>query len=127
MDLNEALRTNPAVRDFTDEPVTDAELHELLDVARFAPSGGNRQPWRVVVVRDPEQRRAVRDLSVPGWREYAAFVEAGLVPFGPRPDGRPATPTIDLAAAREQERPARPEVERFEQVHGRNHMVRRWT
>ena len=52
MDLIEALRANPAVREFTDEPVSDAELAELLDVARFAPSGGNRQPWHVAVIQD---------------------------------------------------------------------------
>ena len=51
MELLEALRTNPSVRDFTDEAVPDAEIAALLDDARFAPSGGNRQPWRVAVVR----------------------------------------------------------------------------
>jgi len=106
MELDEAMRTTGAGRAFTDAPVADAAVARVLERARFAPSGGNRQPWRVVVVRDPEQRRRVRDLCVPGWREYAAFVESGVVPFGPQPDGRPAEPAIDLAAARATERPA---------------------
>ena len=41
-----------------------------LDAARFAPSGGNRQGWRVVVVEDPERRAALRDLYLPHWRAY---------------------------------------------------------
>jgi nitroreductase len=106
MDLDQVMRTTGAGRAFTDAVVDDATLVRVLDRARFAPSGGNRQPWRVVVVRDPAQQRAVRDLCVPGWREYAAFVEAGAVPFGPQPDGRAAEPTIDLAVARATERPA---------------------
>ena len=40
-------------RAFTDEPVDDAAVRQLLDDARFAPSGGNRQPWRVAVVEGP--------------------------------------------------------------------------
>lgn len=106
VDLDVAMRTAGAVRAFTDAPVDDATLHRILDRARFAPSGGNRQPWRVVIVRDPERRRALRDLSVLGWREYVAFLEAGQVPFAPRPDGNPAEVTIDLAAARATPRPA---------------------
>jgi nitroreductase len=45
-------------------------LVRALDSARFAPSGGNRQGWRVVVVRDADRRRALRDLYLPGWRAY---------------------------------------------------------
>jgi nitroreductase len=81
MDLTEALRSTGAVREFTDEPVDDATVARLLEVARFAPNGGNRQAWRVVVVKDPAIRRALRDLYLPGWYEYLAQVAAGLTPW----------------------------------------------
>jgi nitroreductase len=81
VDLTEALRTTGAVREFTDEPVEDATVFRLLDIARFAPSGGNRQAWRVVLVKDPAVRRAVRDVYLPGWYEYLAQVAAGLTPW----------------------------------------------
>jgi nitroreductase len=70
MDLHEAMRCAPTSRRFTDEPVATEALRRALDSARFAPSGGNRQGWRVVVVRDPERRRAIRDLYLPHWRRY---------------------------------------------------------
>ena len=64
MELDLAMRTTGAVRSFTDDPVDDATLYRVLDRARFAPSGGNRQPWRVVVVKDPEiRRRAARPVA----------------------------------------------------------------
>src|SRR5665213_280539 len=81
MELREALRTTGAVREFTDEPVDDATVRRILDTARFAPNGGNRQAWRVVVVQDPVLRRALRDIYLPGWYEYLAQMPAGLTPW----------------------------------------------
>ena len=88
MDLTEALRSTGAARDFAPEDVPDEVLHRLLDTARFAPNGGNRQAWHVVVVREPELRRAVRDLYLPGWYEYLAMTGAGLTPWAPVTDRR---------------------------------------
>jgi nitroreductase len=70
MDLHEAMRCAPTSRRFTDEPVAEESLLRALEVARFAPSGGNRQGWRVVLVRDPERRAALAALYLEPWREY---------------------------------------------------------
>jgi nitroreductase len=83
MELIEALRTTGSVRRFTDRPVGDELLFSVLDDARFAPSGGNRQAWRVIVVHDPARRRALRDLYLDAWHDYVGHVMAGLVPFSP--------------------------------------------
>lgn len=83
MELNDALRTTGAVREFTDEPIPDTLVYDVLDTARFAPSGGNRQPWRVVLVHDSEQRRAIADAYLDGWHEYVGHLRAGVVPFSP--------------------------------------------
>lgn len=99
------MRTTPATRAFTGEVVPDAVVYRLLDNARFAPSGGNRQGWRVVLLRDAETRRRIRELYELGWREYMAHVDAGLVPFGPREHGRWNGPAVDLDAARRLPRP----------------------
>ena len=81
MDLTEALRSTGAVRDFRPDPVPDEVVYRLLDTARFAPNGGNRQAWHVVVVHDPAVKERLRDLYLPGWYEYLAQMEAGLTPF----------------------------------------------
>jgi nitroreductase len=81
MDLSQALRSTGAVRDFTADPVPDDVVYGLLETARFAPNGGNRQAWHVIVVRDPATRVALRDLYLPGWYEYLPQMEAGLTPF----------------------------------------------
>ena len=81
MDLQEAMRTTFACREFTDDPVSDEVLHRILDVARFAPSGGNRQGGHVVVVRDKGVRQRLGELCGPTLRLYAAQVAAGESPF----------------------------------------------
>ena len=47
MDLFDAMRTAFACREFTDEPVTDEQLHRILDTARFAPSSSQERHWAV--------------------------------------------------------------------------------
>jgi nitroreductase len=86
VDLVETLRSTGAVRSFLPEPVDDDVVARLLDTARFAPNGGNRQAWRVVVVRDAAAKRALRDLYLPGWYEYLAMGAAGLTPWAPVTD-----------------------------------------
>jgi nitroreductase len=86
LDLLQTLRSTGAARQFQPEPVDDEVLARLLDTARFAPSGGNRQGWRVIVVQDPVARTALRDLYLRGWYEYLAMGFAGLVPWAPVTD-----------------------------------------
>ncbi len=86
MDLGDSLRTTGASRAFLPGPIDDTVVHRLLDTARFAPSGGNRQGWRVIVVKDPLKRRQLRDLYLAGWYEYLAIGGAGLVPWAPVTD-----------------------------------------
>jgi nitroreductase len=88
MELYEAMRTTPATRAFTAEPVADEVLYRMLDNARFAPSGGNRQGQRVIVVRDPETRRALRAIYLESWRLYQAEMPAHE-PTPPSPSPRP--------------------------------------
>lgn len=81
MDLLEALHTTFSCREFTDEPVPDAAIARILDAARFAPSGGNRQGWRVVVVRDRGVRERMAEWVKPVMRRYLAQTLAGETPF----------------------------------------------
>jgi nitroreductase len=88
MELTEALRSTGAIREYTSDSVSDETLARVLDTARFAPSGGNRQGWRVVVVADASSRQRLRDLYLEGWYQYLALGAAGLVPWAPVTDRR---------------------------------------
>ena len=77
------MRTTFAARSYTDDPLPDDVLFDILDVARFAPSGGNRQGAHVTVVRDAETKRRIADLSKPAARRYLAQKAAGESPWTP--------------------------------------------
>ncbi|MCL6645470.1 MAG: nitroreductase family protein, partial [Dehalococcoidia bacterium] len=76
MDLYDVMRTAFSAREFTSDPVEDATLYRILENARFAPSGGNRQGWRVIIIRDPATKSAIAEASIPAARRYAAQVAA---------------------------------------------------
>lgn len=81
MELYDVMRTTFAARDFTADPVPDDVLARILDNARFAPSGGNRQGWHVIVVRDLAKRAALGPLIEPTYKRYLAEVKAGTNPW----------------------------------------------
>lgn len=72
MDLYDVMRTTGAVRRFTDDPLPDDVLVRILEHARFAPSGGNRQGVRVIAIRDRDTRASLGELSMPAARRYLA-------------------------------------------------------
>ena len=101
-DLETALRTTAAIREFTDRPVTRGDVAQILDVARFAPSGGNQQAWHVVSVEDRSVRARIGELIVAAAKEYLALAQAGARPFGLSDGGRwPGPGAVDLDAARD--------------------------
>ena len=81
MELYDVMRTTFAARDFQDGGISNEQISMILDNARFAPSGGNRQGWKVVVVRDNETRSALKLLIEPVFRRYLAQVTVGESPW----------------------------------------------
>jgi len=105
-DLETALRTTGSVRAFTDRPVERATVRRVLGTARFAPSGGNKQSWRVIVVEDAAVDARLHELTMISAREYLALAAAGQRAFGLTERGRwPGPGDVDLAAARAQPEP----------------------
>jgi nitroreductase len=100
VELLHAMRTTPATRAFTDDDLPDDVLYDILDEARYAPNGGNRQAWKVIVVRDPATKQRIAELYELGMREYAAHAAAGLVPFVVAEAQHRTEPAVDLEAAR---------------------------
>ena len=77
MEFSEVMSTTFAARDFTDEHISDDQLYTILDNARFAPSGGNRQGWKVILVRDIQVKKHLGELCWPAMRIAAAQMKAG--------------------------------------------------
>lgn len=70
--LYEAMGTMRAVRKLRSDPIPDDVLGRVFEAATFAPSGGNRQPWRMIAVRDRELKSGLADLYKTRWAEFAA-------------------------------------------------------
>jgi nitroreductase len=72
IDVYEAMRTLRAVRRLRPDAIPDAVLHRVIAAATFAPTGGNAQPWRVVVVRDAAKKQKLGALYAERWFAYSA-------------------------------------------------------
>jgi len=81
MELYDVMRTTFACREFTPEPVPDEVLQRMIEHARFAPSGGNRQGWRIINVKDTALRQQLADLSLPAATRYLLEMQAGESPL----------------------------------------------
>lgn len=78
LDVVRPLLRARQIREFTDEPVSDADLHALTEVARWSGSSQNQQPWRFLVVRDTEKLRRIAAAGLPQTRALQTAA-AGLV------------------------------------------------
>lgn len=61
MEVFEAIRTRRSIRVYEDRPVEKEKLERILEAARLAPSAGNRQPWRFIVVTDPKVKEELKE------------------------------------------------------------------
>ena len=70
-DLLQPLRRVRQVRQFTEEPLTDAEVDAIVDVGRWSGSSRNSQPWRFVVIRDTATITRIGEMGAPHTRALA--------------------------------------------------------
>ena len=70
MDALEAMRTIGTARGFLADDVPDGVIYRAVEAARYAPQGGNRQPVRLVVVRDRAKRQRLGELYDRSWRAH---------------------------------------------------------
>lgn len=78
MSLYDVMRTTRAVRRLRPDPIPEASLRRILEAASWGPSGGNRQPWRILVVRDAAIKQRLGELYLGAWRKYATPLRAAL-------------------------------------------------
>ncbi|MBX3024758.1 nitroreductase family protein [bacterium] len=105
--LYEALASTRAVRRLRPDPVPEPVLRRVLEAATWAPSGGNRQPWRVIAVRDAAIKQALGALYPGPWAPYAARQRAQIarLPEASRAKGERALAAGDHLAAHLHEAP----------------------
>ena len=95
-DLFEILRSTRSMRRLKPDPVPDSLLHQVLEAATYAASGGNMQNWRFLVIRDPAIKEAAAAWYRKGWHETVApRYRSG----GPAPGSTPEQFARMLAAA----------------------------
>jgi nitroreductase len=80
MNIDEAIKTRVSIRAFKPDPVPEQLVRDILDVARFAPSGGNLQPWKVIAVSGAERDAvvALAQANLPGAEDDRPVYPADL-------------------------------------------------
>ncbi len=79
-DFFSVIETQRAMRRLKTDPVPEALIKRLIWAATRAPNGGNRQPWRFLVITDAEKKKRIQQLYSRAWEEYA---KAGYVAQNP--------------------------------------------
>jgi nitroreductase len=98
MEVFEAMVGRRSVRKYETRRVPDNIVEKLLEAARWAPSGGNTQPWRFVVVRDEVAKKMLRAIS-PGLSGKPSVIIVVCVDFGTEPDETETIKILDIGAA----------------------------
>jgi len=79
MDIFEAINSQRAMRRLKPDPVPEELIWKLLDAAVKAPSGGNRQPWNFIVIRDDETKAKIAEWYLDGWNKaYGPVKQAAM-------------------------------------------------
>ena len=81
MSLFDAIHSQRAVRHFSAQPVSDEAIETMLHAAICAPNGGNRQPWRFVVIRDAEIKRRLGQWYLAAWQAATADMATLTQPY----------------------------------------------
>ncbi len=80
MNVSEALRSRISIRAFKPDPIPETLVREIVDVARYAPSGGNLQPWKLIAVAGAERDAVVKlaQANLPGAEDDRPVYPANL-------------------------------------------------
>ncbi|KON29090.1 hypothetical protein AC482_07255 [miscellaneous Crenarchaeota group-15 archaeon DG-45] len=78
MSTLEVIRTRRSIRSYLNKPVSDEDAIKILDAARLAPSGGNRQRWKFVYVNDPGVLRMIKNCSPGFYGDATAAIIVGI-------------------------------------------------
>lgn len=74
--LLEMVKKRRTIRRFKRDPVPEDAIEKIIEVARWAPSGFNTQPWEIVVLTEEEHRKKIVELTAPYWRQAMEMEKA---------------------------------------------------
>src|SRR5947207_13435069 len=102
MDFFDVATTQRAIRRLKADPIPDATVRQIMETAICAPSGGNRQGWSFLVVRDAATRKRLGDLYREAWGELMTvpYYAAAAQPPPVGPAGQTLPPARHLADPR---------------------------
>jgi len=63
MEFYDVIKTRRSIRQYKSTEIPEDVLSRVLEAARLAPSGSNRQPWKYVLIKNPELRKKIATLS----------------------------------------------------------------
>lgn len=86
--FRDLVSTTRSIRRISSDEIPDDVLDRVLEAATWAPSGGNRQPWRIIVVRDRGTKQAISDIYAQEWAKYVDFNIARLPERTPETEAR---------------------------------------
>ena len=78
MGIYEAMRTLRAVRRLKPDPIPDNVLQRVLEAATWAPTGGNRQPWRIIAVKDPVKKTQLGTWYAERWSAFSKMYRTSI-------------------------------------------------
>ncbi|MFQ5924363.1 MAG: nitroreductase family protein [Dehalococcoidia bacterium] len=88
MDILEIIRTRRSIRKYEPEPISEEEINKILEAGRWAPSAGNSQPWRFIVLRSEEMKKKLADTLT--WGRFLSQAPLGIaVTVNPRASSHP--------------------------------------
>lgn len=94
----EVILGRRSVRKYLQKEVSDEVINRILESARWAPSGGNKQPWRFVVVKDPIRRKLIKTIST-GMRGEPPIIIVACMEKGSKAKEIEDTKYLDMGAA----------------------------
>jgi len=95
--LLELVKSTRSIRRFKPDPIPDDYIYRIVEIARWAPSGFNQQPWEFIIVRKPELRKRIAEFTGSYWshsREMEATRESWQGVWDPEPVGSEADYSI---------------------------------
>ena len=76
----EAIKVRRSIRKFTSDDISEEMINQMLEAARLAPSAGNVQPWRFLIIRDPEIKQKLRQICLD--QRFIEEVPVVIICFG---------------------------------------------